>query len=266
MWVDKKIKENGKNIIKPFSEDKIGCISYDIAYDGYIDKNNNLIKGSVLINPGESIIVKAIESIEVPNNVVITVGEKNSRIRQGLSISAPKYFPSHKTNIYLRISNISPMQIEIKEGETIAQLFIEDLNEEPETLYANNTSASFNDEINYLGYGKYEDAYNKQMRKIKIEVDKLENLENNLYANILTLMGIFVSIFSLIVVNVSNFASLEIKALLKINISMAFIIAILLGVILFFMNKKRFSDKGQRNYVIFIGVLCVALIAALIVK
>ena len=42
------------------------------------------------------------------------IGEKNSRMRQGLWVSGPHYFPGHKTYIYLRVQNLTADTIKIK--------------------------------------------------------------------------------------------------------------------------------------------------------
>ena len=51
---------------------------------------------------------------------------------------------------------------------------------------------------------RYKDEYEKRMERIKDAGRDLDEKINHIYANILTLMGIFVSIFSLLMVNFTN--------------------------------------------------------------
>lgn len=155
MLVDKQIKERGESLISPFEENHVTSISYDLDFDGFINKEGNLSKEKVCLRPGESVMIKTIQSLKMPTDLVGIIGERNSRIRQGLAVAGPHYFPGHTTAIYLRVTNLSPHDIELQHGEGIAQIFFEKLSEEPEVSYANQEGASFNNETDYLGCGKY---------------------------------------------------------------------------------------------------------------
>ena len=92
----------------------------------------------------------------------------------------------------------------------------------------------------------YQAAYEKQMHNIANATNKLENLESTMYGNILTLMGIFVSVFSLIMVNFSNIKDIEPSMLIKINVSLACIICLFMGLILFFLNTSKKESKRMK--------------------
>ena len=155
MLVDKQIKERGDALISPFEENHVKSISYDLDIDGYINKDGNLSKERVYLRPGESVMIKTIQSLKMPTDLVGIIGERNSKIRQGLMVAGPHYFPGHTTAIYLRVMNVSQLDIELQHGDGIAQIFFEKLSKEPEVSYANQEGASFNNETSYLGYGKY---------------------------------------------------------------------------------------------------------------
>lgn len=155
MLVDKQIRERGEALISPFEESHITSISYDLDIDGYINKEGELSKERVILRPGESVMIKAIQSLKMPADLVGIIGERNSRIRQGLAVAGPHYFPGHTTAIYLRVTNLSQLDIKLQHGDGIAQIFFEKLSEEPEVSYANQEGASFNNETDYLGCGKY---------------------------------------------------------------------------------------------------------------
>ena len=69
----------------------------------------------------------------------------------------------------------------------------------------------------------------------------LDNLQGKMYANILTLMGLFVSIFSLIMVNfsqINNKSVYDKRMILTINLSLGFVIVLFMGLILLGVSKK----------------------------
>ena len=160
MLVDKQIKERGETLIVPFEENHVTSISYDLDFDGYINKEGNLSKERMILRPGESVMIKTIQSPQMPADLVGIIGERNSRIRQGLAVAGPHYFPGHTTAIYLRVTNLSPIDIELQHGDGIAQIFFDKLSEEPEVSYADQKGASFNNETEYLGCGKYQTKKN----------------------------------------------------------------------------------------------------------
>ena len=262
MLVDKQIKERceaeAEALISPFDENHVKSISYDLDIEGYINKDGSLSKERVCLHPGESVMIKTIQSLKMPTDLVGIIGERNSKIRQGLEVVGPHYFPGHTTAIYLRVTNVSPLDIELQQGDGIAQIFFEKLSEEPEVSYADQEGASFNNETAYLGYGKYQAAYEKQMHNIANATNKLENLESTMYGNILTLMGIFVSVFSLIMVNFSNIKNIEPSMLIKINVSLACIICLFMGLILFFLNTSK--KESKRMKLVFIVVMIAVLV------
>ena len=75
-------------------------------------------------------------------------------------------------------------------------------------------------------------------------------------------MGIFVSIFSLIMVNFSQLgsAALSKKTLLTINFSLGFVIAVFMGLIFLFINKGDIKKKSIIIWCIMIAILIVALV------
>ena len=65
----------------------------------------------------------------------------------------------------------------------------------------------------------------KQIKRVQTVTDNLEKKETSIYTNILTMMGIFVSIFSMIVINFSaiNQANFNRDFILTININSFYI-------------------------------------------
>lgn len=209
------------------------------------------------------VMIKCNEKIKIPNNMVGKVVDKNSRIRQGLLTTSPVYQTDHETYIYFRIQNVSENIITLQSQQSLAQIMFEQLDDIPETTYDNNKTASFNDEFSYRGMGKYQSVYEKEMEKLDSVKKDIDNKEASIYANILTMMGIFVSIFSLITINFSNATAENFNAdvVLTMNLSLGVIITLFMGLILFFVNR----DNKKSPIGIYIGIL-IFLIVLLCIK
>lgn len=91
---------------------------------------------------------------------------------------------------------------------------------------------------------------------------ELDEKESSVYTNILTMMGIFVSIFSLITVNFNylNSKNLTSYFIFKMNLSLGIIITLFMALIMIFLRKRE-NDKFMKWLVI---VLIVVLIASLV--
>ena len=111
-------------------------------------------------------MVKCVEEISVPTDLLIRVENKNSLIRQGITIVSPVYNPGHRTPIYIRVENISPNIFKISKNLSIAQLVFEQLSSKPNHSYDQQVNASFNDEWKYRGLSNYKDYYEQRTSKV----------------------------------------------------------------------------------------------------
>jgi deoxycytidine triphosphate deaminase len=160
--VDKNIKElvnENKLIVSNYNEDNLGCVSYDLTLDKIILENEELEEYE--LNSKEFVIVKTLEELEIPSNLVGKISEKNSLMRTGLKVDGPIYQPGHKTYCFLRVFNLSNQKIKLSKSLKIAQIFFEQLTEIPEKTYNQIEKSSFNNENKYLGYGNYTEEYKK---------------------------------------------------------------------------------------------------------
>ena len=163
--VDKTIKKRSSEIFKEgYKETEVGSVSYDLHISGIIMEGRT--EEVYLLRPKEVVFVKTKEKIKMPYDLMGRIGEKNSRIRQGLSVVGPHYFPGHETYIYLRVQNVTSSAIRIKSGDSIAQIFFEKLADVPDKTYDKLEDASFNKEDDYRGYGKYKDEYEERIELI----------------------------------------------------------------------------------------------------
>lgn len=258
--VDKIIKERASEIFKEgYEESNVTSVSYDLHIESIVEDDS--LSSSYSLRPSEVVFIKTKEKIRIPDDLMGRIGEKNSRIRQGLNVAGPHYYPGHETYLYLRVHNITSSVIKIRKGDSIAQLFFEQLVCVPEKTYANQDNASFNYEDEYRGLGKYKDEYQKRMEEVEDANKSLDERINNIYANIMTIMGLFVSVFSIIMVNFTNIAQSNItkEFIIPMNISLGIVITLFTGLLLIFINRAK--NKG---FLAFFIVLMLALMVGLI--
>lgn len=163
--VDKDIKAMAELrllINENFSIDNLGSISYDLSVDKIIPLSGDETEKYVL-HKGDYVIVKTQEKLLLPYNVLGKIVEKNSVMRMGLFVSGPCYQPGHETYVYARVVNLSGYKICLERGFRIAQIMFEKLLENPEITYDQKSDASFNREIEYCGFGKYEQEYRRKI-------------------------------------------------------------------------------------------------------
>jgi len=260
--IDKEIKEyvaNQKLIISEYQEKNVNCISYDLTLDYIIDKEKEEHREYNLY-PGETVFVCTKEKLSIPNDIMGRIAEKNSRMRQGLIVNGPHYQPGHVTYAFLRVQNISTDIIRLEQGIEIAQIIFEQLSQVPEIPYSEKTDASFVDEVKYRGLGNYKEEYEKQskaaMNKTK---EDIENLSQRIYANVLTIMGVLVAIFSLITINYQAFVSSKLTAgyIVVMNLTLALCIVIMMGIILIFVNHAK-NKKFLFVYIVILVILAVS--------
>lgn len=162
-------------------------------------------------------------------------------MRLGLKVDAPLYHPGHRTFGFLRVQNLTGNAIQLNKGFKIAQIFFEELKDVPNKPYNKQPAASFNEEDDYKGYGNYSSLYNSLIKGMEKSKSELDNMKSTIYANVLTLMGIMVAIFSLVSVNFSNAItnSISLKQLALVNITLTLCIVVLLGSVVFIVNHSR---------------------------
>ena len=79
-----------------------------------------------------------------------------------------------------------------KEGKKgHANSCVEQLSDVPDIPYDRQENTSFNQENKYRGVAGYKSEYDKKIRKLEKTTEILDEKENNIYVNIMTIMGIF---------------------------------------------------------------------------
>ena len=72
---------------------------------------------------------------------------RNSRIRQGLSLDAPLYFPGHGTRLFYRVTNVSGNTISLDKSKGIAQVAFQRV----DGTVAHPYHETFSDELDFNG-------------------------------------------------------------------------------------------------------------------
>lgn len=192
--------ESLDGVPKPYISNGIeSCVTnigYDLRAAHFMKDNKELLECSLA--PGESIFVSSMEVIGFSNDVIGRVVLKNSRIRMGLTMDSPVYQPGHITPIYCRLTNLSNDKIELKQGDKYVTLIFEQLDEEPDTPY----SGAFQNEFSFKGLADYKSEYIDQIQSIEGQIHDIKSLEKSVYGNVITILTIFIAIFSILNVNI----------------------------------------------------------------
>lgn len=247
---DKQIKEYSENnsLISPFSEELLGCISYDLQIKEIIlIENGSKKEENYILKPGQVIFISTEEDIKLTDDLIGVVHAKNSRIRQGLDIQAPMYQPGHHTKIFIRVMNISSSEIELNTGDKIAQISFEKI-EDVENPY----NGTFQEEFNYRGLGKYDSEY--KIKAIKKQINTLEKIESKLYGVVAGLMAIFVAIISIITSNSKAIKS--INEFLFVNLLTISTISMLFGILSLFIPKNTKAINKPTGICFLISIVC----------
>ena len=208
--VDSEIKDRiqRENLIQNAELHSLGSIAYDLTIKEFIYQNENgenEKKKYFQLQPNMSVIVSTEEILNMPNDLVGKIIDKNSQIRRGLQIAAPVYQPGHKTRIFIRVTNLSVDVIELSSGQQIASIMFETLSKNPDNTY----NGAFVDEYEYKGLSSYKDIFSQKVIEVDNKINDIKSLENKIYGNVMTLMAIFIGIFSLININLDMLTKLE---------------------------------------------------------
>lgn len=240
-------------------------VGYDLRTKAFYDDAG--AQTEKLLSPGESVMIATQEIIQMPLNLAAIVHDRNSRIRQGLSVSAPIYQPGHTTRIFYRLTNFSECAIQLSADESYAMILFEELSGDANKPY----SGTFKDEIgDYTGLSGYRKAYEKQIKQIDKKTEDVRGIEKSIYANVLAILSVFVAIFSLISTNVKlledgstlwNFIGYNLITISGIS----FLLTLLRTTILNDLSKKK-PVKGVLVWIPTVVVFLAALVVLLIPK
>ena len=244
-----------------YEPSRLNCISYDINIGAIVSdekKADGTYKNvsKYYLQPGETIFVKSDVELNLPIDCIGIIYERNSVMRQGLAVDAPIYQPGHKTHAFLRVRNIYAREKVLSIGDPIAQIRFEQLHEIPLKTYEGEDEA-YQKEADFRGVqGDLKQSWDSEMLRYEKKVEELNEKETRIYANVLTFMGLFISIFSLLTFSFgTNTQGIEVKNIILIDMSVCMIMYLLMGTILIFVNHIK-KIKYLIWYWIFAIVLC----------
>lgn len=212
------------------TEENIGPVTYDLRTRRFVGKGGRG-SSSCVLEPGDSTFVECVESVRLPNDLAARVMLRNSRIREGLTLDAPLYFPGHGTILYYRVTNVSGSQIALDADHGIAQVAFERVEKPVSRPYA----GAFQDEMEFRGMGDYTQVYEGEIRQIEAKADEIKGVEHRIYGNVMAIMAILAGVFTLVNVNVgATGANSSLKSVITLNLvtvgSFAALVALIVGV------------------------------------
>lgn len=224
------------NVIDGGRKENAGPVSYDLTTQSFFRDRQSYSQAltSYTLNPGDSVFVSAAESIKLPDDLACRVLIKNSRLRQGLTLDAPLYFPGHNTRVFFRVTNISSDAITLDTEKGIAQLVFERLEAPTDTPY----DGTFRDEFSFTGMGDYESVYSDDLEKLESKANEIEGIEKRIYGNVMTLMAIFAAVFTLVNVNMEAMAT-SASTIITVNLVTVGSFALLAGLIALPLRPKE---------------------------
>lgn len=199
--LQERLEQTKTEIIEGAVADKYGKFNYDLRIKNIIvvgdeEGENNKVLQSYVLPSGDTVFVSSEEIINIPLDLVGIVTSRNSSIRTGLQIDSPVYHPGHKTRVFLRVTNISKNDIKLESEQSIASIMFAQLSDAVEKYEGRYVA-----EFDYKGVGDFTNDLPKTV-KISKKMESIENIEKRIYEKVITLLTIFVGIFSLINLNV----------------------------------------------------------------
>lgn len=249
------VEDKTQTFIKNGNEECVTPIGYDLRAEIFTRDEKKV--ETYELQPGESVFVQSKELINFDSVTVGKISLKNSRIRMGLTLDCPVHQPGHTTKIFFRLTNVSSSAISLRAGEKYAMLMFEQLDSSPEHPY----SGTFDNEFSFSGLGNYASEYSDQIKKIDKKIKDLESLEKNIYSNVLTILSVFVAIFTILNVNIT-FASQSASSVSFLAFNLATIGAI--AFLSLFLTSLLKRDGKNPGVLWFLPVICFVCVACII--
>lgn len=244
LYVDRELKESVRNgfagetqktAIENGSESCVTNIGYDLVTERLFKETGKPLD-SYTLEPGESVFVETKEHIYLSSRTVGIVSLKNSRIRMGLTLDAPVYQPGHKTPVFFRLTNVTDKKLTLRAGEQYAMLMLYQLNAAPDEPY----TGAFQGEYKFDGMGNYNDRYADQIQELDEKTRNLKDIEKSLYGNVITILTIFIGIFTLLNVNIDLVkTAASVKDFLTFNLAMIGALSFLSVLLEELLNRKE---------------------------
>ncbi len=211
----------------------------DLTVDSVVRGNGTVERFE--LSPGSHVFVKTAEIFDVPKDCVVFIHERTSAVRLGLGVSGVSPLkPGFRGCAFIRIANLSGKAISVEKGFGVAQACVFRMDGEPERTYDRQESNHFQGETAFRGLGGYESEYSRLLSSIEKEKDGLEKLQGRIYANTVSILGVFAAIIALLVTNVQAFsAEKSLSQVIMINVAVIASVAVLMLFVWLIQKWKR---------------------------
>lgn len=185
-------------LLENFDEKNVNDAAYDLRVQKvhWIESGEKSDVGHTL-RPGDSVYVSTVEDVRMPEDMLGFVIPRNSGIRMGLDISSPVYRPGHHTKIFVRVTNIADNEITLRSGDSVCSIMFYRLEHPVEKPY----DGVYTEEFDFRGVNGTHSVQTAMFKAAEKAKDQVESVTKNIYATVLTLMSIFVAMFSVIIAN-----------------------------------------------------------------
>lgn len=189
------VNEDGNAIVSP----KAKNISFDLSTKRFYSKEqDNEGTEKFKLQPLDSVFVASSEKINLPKNVAAEVKLKYSLMTDGLMLDAPLYQPGHHgSNIFYRLTNISNKDIQLTNDKKYAYIMFHQTTANVDMPYDGDFCHS-QKSINEIREHSYRGVYPDIVDDINKTRKKMNNAEKTIYGNVLVIITIFITLFSLL--------------------------------------------------------------------
>lgn len=189
------LNEKGKAIDDPEAKN----ISYDLSTKKFYSKEqDNKGTDTFILQPLGSVFVASAEIINLPNNISAEVKLKYSLMTDGLMLDAPLYQPGHHgSNIFFRLTNISNKDIKLTTEKKYAYIMFHKTTTDVANPY-NGVFCDSQKSIKEIREHSYSGVYPDIVDDINRTRKKMNNAEKTIYGNVLVIITIFITLFSLL--------------------------------------------------------------------
>lgn len=245
-----------KGVLVNADKNSVGPVSCDIHSKHFVSPDGKACDESSLL-PGESVFVECKEGVQLPNDIAARVLLKNSRMREGLTLDAPLYFPGHKTVLFFRVTNVSANEVSLDTRKPIAQVAFERVEEPVKQPY----NGTFQSEMSYSGMASYEGMYEGEIKEIEKKAEDLRGIEHRIYGNVLAIMAVLAGIFTLVNIN-AGFAGASLESVLTINLVTVGSFSALVSLISGVMGQW---GKERSRVIVPAAIACACFVSAILI-
>lgn len=167
-----RIRGCSKPLIEPFDNNRLQTASYDVSVSDMVQVYKNEVgeidlksdeklenkfteikisKSGYYIKPGEYLLVKLNETINMPDDLMAIIVPRTTMNRMGIDLKTQYVNPSYSGKMFLALKNNAPIPIKIYNNTVIGQICFFELQGKPDedNLYRNKGNKSYQNEDDF---------------------------------------------------------------------------------------------------------------------